>query len=136
VIVPSDLRDFAVRYTNAWCSQEPERVASFFSPRGWISVNGGAPSAGREALTEFARGFMTAFPDLKVEMDDLITREDVVEYHWTLTGTNSGPGGTGRQVRIRGFEAWKFSSDGLISESLGHYDENEYRRQLSGHSVN
>lgn len=41
-----------------------------------------------------------------------------VEYHWTLEGTNTGPGGTGHKVRISGYEEWKFGPDGLIEDSL------------------
>jgi len=41
-----ELRDFAERYTAAWCSQDPERVAAFFSTSGSLTVNGGAPAAG------------------------------------------------------------------------------------------
>ena len=48
------------------------------------------------------------------------------------TGTNSGPGGTGRSVHISGYEQWTFSADGLLQESQGHYDEAEYQRQVSG----
>ena len=33
-------------------------------------------------------------------MDDLLVRGDETEYHWTLTGTNTGPEGTGRGVRL------------------------------------
>ena len=40
------------------------------------------------------------------------------------------PGGSGHRVRIGGFEEWKIDQDGLIAESLGHFDANEYRRQL------
>ena len=28
-VMPDDLEDFAVRYTAAWCSQQPDRVASY-----------------------------------------------------------------------------------------------------------
>jgi hypothetical protein len=73
---------------------------------------------------------MTAFPDMQVLLDDLTFREDGVDYHWTLVGTNSGPGGTGRSVRISGFEEWTIGEDGLIAESQGHYDQAEYDRQL------
>ena len=31
---------------------------------------------------------------------------------------------------MTGYEEWTFGSDGLISQSLGHYDEAEYQRQL------
>lgn len=73
---------------------------------------------------------MTAFPDLLVTMDDLRIRADAFEYHWTLTGTNTGPGGTGHKVRISGFETWRMDLDGLIASSQGHFDAAEYRRQL------
>jgi hypothetical protein len=51
-------------------------------------------------------------------------------YRWTLTGTNTGPGGTGRFVRISGYEQWTFAADGLIAASLGHFDEADFLRQL------
>jgi hypothetical protein len=53
-----------------------------------------------------------------------------VEFRWTFTGTNSGPGGNGKPVRISGFEEWTFGEDGLVAESKGHYDQAEYERQL------
>jgi hypothetical protein len=37
-------------------------------------------------------------------MDDPVFNDETVEYHWTFTCTNSGPGGTGKAVRITGFE--------------------------------
>ncbi len=124
------LREFASRYTAAWCSQEASRVASFFSPLGSLAINGGAPAVGRIAITGAAKGFMTAFPDLKVTMDDLLDQGDRVIYKWTLSGTNAGPRGTGQRVRISGFEEWKIGSDGLIAESQGHFDGAAYQRQL------
>jgi hypothetical protein len=53
-----------------------------------------------------------------------------ITYRWTLTGTNTEPGGTGKSVRISGYEEWRFGSDGLIAESKGHIDAAEYSRQL------
>jgi len=74
---------------------------------------------------------MTAFPDLVVKMDRLAVNGTKTEYHWTLTGTNTGPGGTGKFVRISGFEEWRFGPDGLIAESIGHFDAADYQRQLN-----
>jgi hypothetical protein len=125
------LRDFAARYTAAWCSQNPEAVAAFFSPNGSLKINEAVPSVGRTAITESARGFMSDFPDLKISMNDLILRGPRTEYHWTLEGTNTGPGGTGPKVRIIGYEEWKFGADGLLEDSLGHFDATEYARQLA-----
>ena len=119
-----------MRYTSAWCSQDPAAVAEFYSPEGSLTINEGPPAVGRKAITEAARSFMTAFPDMTVVMDDLLMRGDKAEYHWTLTGANTGPGGTGHRVCIRGFEEWYFDHTGLIASSRGHFDEAEYSRQL------
>ena len=122
--------DFARRYTAAWCSQNAASVAAFFSSDGSLSVNENPPASGRPAITAVAQSFMTAFPDLRVTMDRLFERADRTEYHWTLTGANTGPGGTGHSVRISGRELWQIGSDGLIASSHGHFDNAEYQRQL------
>jgi uncharacterized protein (TIGR02246 family) len=126
------LRALAANYTAAWCSQNAASVASFFAQEGSLAVNGGPPAVGRTAITATAQSFMTAFPDLRVQMDNLVLREDSAVHHWTLTGTNTGPDGTGNYVQISGFEVWKIGEDGLIAESQGQFDNDEYQRQLQG----
>ena len=125
------LHEFARRYTEAWCSSDPARVAECYAPGGSLTINGGTPAVGRPAITEAARSFMDAFPDMRVLFDGLRAREGFVEYHWTLEGTNTGPDGTGNSVRIAGFEEWRIGDDGLVADSQGHYDEAEYDRQLA-----
>jgi uncharacterized protein (TIGR02246 family) len=125
------LRDFATRYTAAWCSRNAARVASFFAENGSLQINQGPPSKGRVEIASAAQEFMTAFPDLVVTMDGVELRGDRAIYRWTLTGTNTGPGGTGNAVRISGYEEWQLGHDGLIAESRGHFDEGEYQKQLN-----
>jgi uncharacterized protein (TIGR02246 family) len=45
------LRAFAERYTAAWCSLDPALVAEHFAPDGSLTINDGAPSVGRAAIT-------------------------------------------------------------------------------------
>ena len=123
---------FAKRYAEAWCSQKPESVAAFFAEKGSLSVNDGPPAVGRAAIAEVAQGFMRDLPDMIATMDDVTHESDGTKFHWTLTGTNTGPGGTGKRVRISGYELWKIDSDGLIAESKGHFDAGDYERQLNG----
>jgi hypothetical protein len=148
---------FAKRYAEAWFSQNPESVAAAIAGNGSLSVNYGPPAAGRAAIAEEARGFMRTFPDMIVTMDKVSRDPDGTKFHWTLTGTNAGPGGTGKRVRISGYELWKIDNgaggsratwtgkpervdeqggesinDGLIGESKGQFDSAEYERQLRG----
>jgi len=124
------LEVFAKSYAQVWCSQRPNFVSSFFSEDGILQINDGSPAKGTEEITNVAKGFMDAFPDMVVSMDSLITTSDKTRFYWTLTGTNNGLNGTGNKVKISGFEEWTLNKDGLIQESNGYFDEKEYNRQL------
>jgi predicted ester cyclase len=125
-----NLTELAKRYAKAWCSQNPGSVAAFFAQNGSLKVNNDAPAVGRAAIAREAQAFMTTFPDMIVTFDKLEPLGDRTAFHWTLTGTSTGPGGTGKRVRISGYELWNLDNDGLIEESLGHFDAAEYERQL------
>ena len=125
-----ELRKFAEQYAKAWCSQNPENIARFFAENGSLKVNNEAPAVGQAAITEIVRGFLRDFPDMIVTFDKLESRGDLTAFHWTLSGTNTGPGGTGNKVRISGYELWRIGNNGLIAESQGHFDAAEYERQL------
>jgi len=124
------IRSLAETYTAAWCSQNAASVAACYEEEGSLSVNEDAPAIGREAIAGVAQGFMTAFPDMRVIMDDIRLQDGGAIYGWTLTGTNTGPGGTGRPVCISGYEVWHIGASGLIGTSRGHFDIVDYNRQL------
>jgi hypothetical protein len=98
--------EFATRYAAAWCSHSASSVAAFYSESGSLTINGGPPAVGRKAVESAVQSFITAYPDLVVKFNRLEPKGDRVLYHWTFTGTNTGPGGTGNQVRISGYEDW------------------------------
>jgi hypothetical protein len=62
-----ELTKFAQRYADAWCSQDPDKVAAFYAKNGSISVNGGSSVP----IAEVARAFMRDFPDMVVTFDKL-----------------------------------------------------------------
>lgn len=122
--------DFGAKYAAAWSGQNAEAHAKFFAPGGSQIVNNGTRSVGSDAIAKVAQSYMTAFPDMLVVCDSLTTTSKGVEFHWTLTGTNTGPNGTGKKVKINGVEILQFDNNGLITESNGSFDEKEYNRQL------
>jgi len=123
MILSVDVDALASSYTAAWCSHDPARVAAHYAPGGRIAINGDEP----EPIEKVAQSFIAAFPDIEVFMDDLVVKDDFVQYHWTFTGTSVD---TGKGVRIPGLEEWKIGEDGLIASSQGHYDQAEYDRQV------
>lgn len=123
------IEELARAYSDAWCSRDAERVAAHYVADGKIAINGGDATA----IKDVAEGFVAAFPDILVFMDDLVIRDDGwVEYHWSFTGTSAE---TGKAVRVPGYEEWKLDSTGLIAESRGHFDQEEYDRQVQ-HGAN
>ena len=129
-ITAAHIRKLAEWYTAAWCSQKPDSVASFYSEHGSLRIIGGAPAVGHAAVTASAQSFMTVCPAMDVIMDDLQIQGDRGSYQWTLIGTNSGPGGTGKRIHLRGFELWQFGPDELIAESCGHDDSAVYEHRV------
>ena len=128
------MKEFALGYTEAWSSQDPASVAACYAENGSLQINDNEPSVGRDQLEATARSFMTELPDKVLTMDDLSYDGERYIYRWTLDGSNTGPGGTGNTVHISGYEEWTINSDGLIQQSRGHMDLDDYARQLAGES--
>lgn len=124
--------EFGEKYTAAWNSKKPDKMASFYAENGTLTVNNGTPAVGREQLAETARSYMEAFPDIELTMDSLVADSGVYRYYWTFVGTNTGPGGTGNKVDFSGFEEWNMNNNRLIQKSIGTYDADLYHRQLQG----
>jgi len=124
------LWELVLRASNAWSSQDPDGVASCYEEGASLTINRGTPARGRVELAATAAGYMAAFPDLQVSVDNVFVAGDSVFWIWTLTGTNSGPGGSGNRVRVSGIEVWTMGETGLVANSVGYYDAAAYERQI------
>lgn len=124
--------EFGQKYTDAWNSKVPEKMASFYAEDGTLTVNNGTPAVGREQLAQTAKSYMEAFPDLELTMDSLIKENETYRYYWTFKGTNTGPNGTGNEVDFSGYEEWTINDQGLVQKSIGKYNADEYTSQLNG----
>jgi len=125
LVTNDELIQFAARYADAWSTRDPNKVVAFYAKNASISINNGP----KITIAEVARGFMRDFPDMLVTFDKLEPRGERVAFHWTLTGTHRD---SGNKVHISGYELWEIDNDGMIAESKGHFDADEYARQLGG----
>lgn len=125
------LDDLARRYTDAWNSKDPAKVAAFHTANSSIVINHGDPSVGHEGLTAMAAGFHADVPDLHLTCDGIRGSGAHVVYMWTFTGHHAE---TGNPLNIRGWEEWEMDSDMKVTSSLGWFDGEEYDRQVAGSS--
>ena len=89
--------------------------------------------AGPQGFIEFFRAFRTAFPDLAVAVDHMVTDDDNVAMAYTITGTHKGTfqgiAPTDKKIRARGMQIARFEK-GKIVERWGSSDELGILKQI------
>lgn len=125
-----NMETFARSYAQVWSGVRPEFVAMFYEENGLLQLNESKAAKGRAQIAEVAKGFMRDLPDMVVRYDSLVTKPTGTEFHWTLTATHSGPGGTGNKVEVSGYELWQMGDNDRILKSQGHFPTEAYNRQL------
>lgn len=125
----NELEELAQRYTDAWNSKIPEKVAAFHVASSSVVINRGEPSVGHLGVTEMAAGFHADVPDLHLVCDGVRGAGSHVIYLWTFTGHHAE---TGHPLNVSGWEEWELDEDRKVTSSLGWFDGEEYDRQVAG----
>jgi steroid delta-isomerase-like uncharacterized protein len=88
----------------------------------------------KEGMLEFFRGLLVAFPDLRMDVDDLIAGEDKTVARVSATGTHQGDfmgvAPTGRRVQVQLIDIMRFNDAGLVCEHWGVADLLSLMQQL------
>jgi steroid delta-isomerase-like uncharacterized protein len=88
---------------------------------------------GKTGFRELVTMYRTAFPDLKMTIEEQVAEGDKVVTRWTAIGTNRGElmgrAPTGKQVRVQGMVVTRFVN-GKIAEETEIYDALGMLRQL------
>ena len=75
---------------------------------------------GPEALRDLLTAYRTAFPDLHVEIEELVSTADKCVISFTLSGTHQGElmgiAATGRQVKVSGMTLSHFENGKIVEE--------------------
>ena len=88
----------------------------------------GAPEQirGRQGFREFVVMYRTAFPDLRINVDEQIAEGDIVVTRWTGTGTHEGElmgmPATGKQVTTAGINVDRVAG-GKLAGGWGLFDQ-------------
>jgi predicted ester cyclase len=78
--------------------------------------------------------YMAAFPDLRMEPQDVLPSGDKVVARITCTGTNQGDfmgmPASGKSVEVEAIDIIRFGDDGLAHEHWGVFDAMAMMQQL------
>jgi len=99
------------------------------------AILSGAPAPlDNDAWSGFLKGFVTAFPNSIIQIEDCIAEGETVVTRWSLTGTHrdvfQGIQATGRTVQFNGIE-FNRVRDGKFVEHVSQFDLAGLMRQLS-----
>jgi steroid delta-isomerase-like uncharacterized protein len=88
---------------------------------------------GPAAFKEFQRAYRTAFPDIRLQVDEVVAEGDLVVARWSGSGTHRGDilgfAGTGKTVEFTGMAMGRIQG-GKIVEGWNNFDQLGMLQQL------
>jgi predicted ester cyclase len=94
---------------------------------------GGLELRGLDQLREMVQGYLTAFPDLHMEVQHRVVEGNLLSTHWRVTGMHDGPLGdiepTGNRIDFPGQVIMRFEGT-MIAEEWEVFDELEMLKQV------
>ncbi len=94
---------------------------------------------GVEFLNRIVASYRTAFPDLRITVEDQVAEGDRAVARWIMTGTHLGPylndlktpmPPSGKRLSAQGIDIWRFDGDGKWAECWSTFDRLGRLQQL------
>ena len=88
----------------------------------------------KEGVLQYFRMMLAAFPDMRMDVEDVIASGDKAVARVTVTGTNQGEfmgmPATGKSASVKLIDITRFGDDGLAREHWGVVDQLALMQQL------
>ena len=95
--------------------------------------------ATKAGVEEFFRMFIAGFPDLRMNVEDMLTSGDKVVARLRVTGTHEGEfmgmPASGARIDVQAVDIVRFGDDGLAHEHWGVFDVMTMMQQLGAVSA-
>ena len=113
--------------------QNPDSIDELYTPD-FVWHEPDQDIHGFEEARQFLSTYLTAFPDIRVSVEEAIAEGDKVVTRWTIRGTHQGEleefgPPTGKQIEIKGITIHRIE-DGKIAEEWERYDNLSIMQQL------
>lgn len=130
-----DNRSLVLRwFEEVWNQRRPETIDELMTDESVCFTDQG-PMRGGEGFRHLQyQPLLSAFPDLHVQVDDIIASGDDVVVRWTATGTHTGEGvqipPTMKSVSFTGI-SWIRARDGKLQEGWQSSNISDILRRLA-----
>ena len=122
-------------YEEVWNQHNPEAADEFVAPDVFTRDMVSEHQHGIDGYKHLVRWMHTAFPDLHIDIEDIITEGDKVATFVTLSGTHTGPlrdlEPTDRQVSVK-HAHWYRLGNGKVVEAWSVRDDLGMMNQMKG----
>ena len=120
-MTPQDAKAFVAKHTEALSRLDAAALGALYADNCVVDTPaGGGTVTGREANEKVYRGFFAAFPDLKIESQQVVSEGSHIAQLYTAVGTNAGgfmglpP--TGKRFRFNGAFIFTVENGQIIRE--------------------
>ena len=119
-------------FEEVWNKGRVAAIDELLAPNGLVHGLGG-DMQGPAAFKPFHAAYRDAFPDVKIELEDLIAEGDKVAFRWSATATHRGNGlnfaATNRPVSFSGMGVIRVENGKLV-EGWNIFDQLGMMQQL------
>jgi steroid delta-isomerase-like uncharacterized protein len=128
-------KQLARRFINAWNAGAENSIDALAHPDFEVQyTHFGEPVRGIERFKDILRQTHHSFPDLEIEVEDMVAEGDRVVVWWTYTGTHQqeqvfGAEPTGKRVLVPGITIYRIV-DSQVIEERGIVDNMSLMSQL------
>jgi steroid delta-isomerase-like uncharacterized protein len=130
-------RSVAAANVDAFNAHDEQRLAETIAEDAVLEAPGDVRTTGREATTQYAMGWLRAFPDGRLTVHNELEADTTVVQEFTFEGTHedtlSGPArdvpATHRRLTGRGVQILRIE-DGLVAETRLYFDQVQVLTQL------
>ena len=127
-----EMKPIVDKLEDAWNGRNIDALDAIFAPDFVRIVNNQPEANGVEGYKKAIADFRTAYPDLKLTLDNTLYAENGGVTRWVLTGTNTGPGqmpSTGKSVNIWGLSIVHIAN-GKVTKEIVAFDNQDLMEQL------
>ncbi|MEJ2105643.1 MAG: ester cyclase [Ignavibacteriaceae bacterium] len=127
-----ELKPIVDKYVEVWNNGNVADLDTIMDPNYIYHSNSQPEVDDIDGMKKFITTFRTAYPDMKLVVEDELFSENKVTARWHLTGTNTGPGEmppTGKSVDFWGIAIIQVAK-GKLKEEWTAFDNQAVTKQL------